>query len=579
MEGHPYMITMAKRLFPGSWGKKDRGYVRFPISKRYIGELNWFMMRFPLKVKNKETWNTLLKGAQEHFKKQEELMNKTIKAKPSQYFIGELKEFQKEGLAFLLHNSRSLLADEMGLGKTPTVLAWLTAQKNNNPPYIIVVPPHILMQWQSEIIKFLGPSIRTHIIKGLKPYCLPDADIYLIHYLILRGWKQELPEYQFSSCVFDEIQELRKQDSEKYSSASLLAESCENVIGLSGTPIYNYGDEMWSVMNILQYQCLGDLQSFKREWCYYDPDNEGWDKVTIKQPQIFGEFLRTEGLMLRRRKEEVMDELPPKRRIVQNIDVNKGKFDELIAPAIELAKEIPSIKDPWKRGKNSMEAIDKARKATGIAKAHYVSAFVKMLLETKEVVLLYGHHHLVMDIFVLELKDHYPVVISGRQTMNEKNEAQKSFMNGDTDLIIVSLRSGIGLNLQRAHCVVFGELDWSPAVHTQCEDRAHRMGVKDSVLCYYLTCGAGTDADMMETLGLKTSQFVNIMGDRPETKQDRMLAQTTMKEHMSSIIKTLQEGGRKKPSPTTEIAEKIRNLERMPKTREPTSLDDFYRGV
>lgn len=578
IEGHPYMITMAKRLFPGSWGKRDRGYIRFPISKRYVGDLNWFMMRFPLKVKNKEAWMELLNGAQEHFEKQEKIRKTKVKANPSSTFIGELKEFQKEGLAFLLHNSRSLLADQMGLGKTPTALAWLTSLKCS-PPYILVVPPHIMRQWDSEIRKFLSPSIRTHMIHGLKPYSLPDADIFIIHYLLLRGWKAELPEYGFSACVFDEIQELRRRTSEKYSAASLLSESCEHAIGLSGTPFFNYGDEMWSVMNILQYKCLGDLESFIREWCYYDPDGGRWDNVTIKEPGIFGDFLRTEGLMLRRRKEEVMNELPPKRRIVQNIDVNQGVFDELIAPAVEQALNIPKIKDPWERGKQSMEAIDVARMATGIAKAHFVCAFVKMLMEAGEAVLLYAHHHKVIDIFLEELKEYYPVIISGRQNQKQKDESQQEFMKGNTDLIIVSLRSGTGLNLQRARCVVFGELDWSPACHTQCEDRAHRIGVKDSVLCYYLTCNYGTDQDMMETLGLKTSQFLSIMGDRIETEEDKMLAQATMKEHMNRIIKTLQGGGKKKPSPITEVAEKIRNLERMPRKIEPTSLEDFYQRV
>ena len=577
LKGHPHMIIQAKRLFPGCWGRRDRGYVCFPISKRYIGDLNWFMIRFPLKIDDIEHWNNLLKEAQEHYITQEKLRKYKPKKNPSSQFNGELRKFQKEGLSFLLHNSRSLLADEMGLGKTPTALAWLTSLKVN-PPYVIVVPPHIQLQWRSEIHKFL-PSSKIHIIQGLKPYPLPDCDIFIIHYLLLRGWKENIADLGFTACVFDEIQELRRDTSEKYSAGGLLAESVEYCIGLSGTPIYNYGDEMWNIMNILQSQCLGDKESFRREWCYYDPDAGFYDNLIIKEPELFGEYLVTEGLMLRRRKDDVLSELPPKRRITQNIDVNTGLFDELIAPAIKQAKKIPTIKDPFERGQESMHAIDQARMATGVAKANYVAGFVKMLLESGENVLLYGHHHRVIDIYVDELKEHYPVLITGRQTREQKDQSQKMFMDDHTKLIIVSLRSGIGLNLQKARCVVFGELDWSPAVHTQCEDRAHRIGTKDSVLCYYLTCGAGTDADMMETLGLKTSQFVNIMGDRPETKQDKMLAQATMKEHMSSIIKTLQEGGRKKPSPSTEIAEKIRNLERMPISKEPTALDDFYSGV
>ncbi|GAH34464.1 unnamed protein product, partial [marine sediment metagenome] len=129
------------------------------------------------------------------------------------------------------------------------------------------------------------------------------------------------------------------------------------------------------------------------------------------------------------------------------------------------AKRISDIKDAFERGRETMMAIDSTRMITGIAKAHYVCAFVKTLMEAGETVILYGHHHAVMDIYMDELKDSYPVMISGRQNANVKDEAQKAFMNGDTDLIIISLRSATGLNLQRARCVVFGELDWSPAVH------------------------------------------------------------------------------------------------------------------
>ncbi|MBE3122231.1 MAG: DEAD/DEAH box helicase [Thermoplasmata archaeon] len=559
---------MTKRLFPGS---KADGHNKcaFPATKRIIGDLNWLMQRFPLDIKNKEEYLKDLTEAQKHFEVQEEMLNKPKKVLPSPKFMGKLLEFQKEGLAFLLHNPRSLLADEMGLGKTICALSWLT-KLNESPPYVIVVPPHILRQWKSEIAKFLGEDISVHVIKGLKPYSLPASEIYLIHYLILRGWKNYLPRFGFNACIFDEIQELRRHESDKYSAASLLAESTDNVIGLSGTPFYNLGAELWNVFNILEHHCLGDYGSFTREWC------TGYLNQRIADPKVFGDYLKSEGLMLRRMKEDVLNELPPKRRIVQNIDVDEGKFDELIAPTVELAKKIPSIKDAWERGRESMQAIDSTRMITGIAKAHYVTAFVKTLMEAGEKVLLYAHHHAVMDIYMEDLKEYLPVMISGRQDAKIKDEAQKAFMAGDTDIIIVSLRSGTGLNLQRARCVVFGELDWSPAIHDQCESRVHRIGVKDSVLCYYLTCNAGTDQHMMETLGLKTSQFINIMGDREETEEDKMMAQTDMQEHMKKVIELLQQGGRKKEISDEKIIEKLKKLERLPTSKEPTSISEFY---
>jgi len=569
VEGHPYMISMAKRLFPGSRGSsRSHGTATFPATKRVVGDLNWFMHRFPLDIKDISEWLKELEGAQEHFQKQESILKMPTKIAPSPKFKGKLLEFQKEGLAFLLHNPRSLLADEMGLGKTIMGLSWLISLKCG-PPYIVVVPPHILRQWKSEIYKFLGENTAVHIIKGLKPYDLPLAHIYLIHYYILRGWKNYLPEFGFNACIFDEIQELRRDVSEKYNGASLLAEATENVIGLSGTPVYNYGNEIYNVLNILEYHCLGDPFSFRREWC------DGDYSKYVTKPAILGDFLKEEGLMLRRRKEEVLSELPPKRRLVQKIDVDTGKFDSMIASVVDNAKAIPEIKDAFERGRSLREAINETRMITGIAKAHYVCAFVKTLLEAGETVVLYAHHHRVMDIYMEELKEHYPVMISGRQTGKVKDLAQKAFMNGDTDLILVSLRSATGLNLQRARCAVFGELDWSPAVHSQSEDRLHRIGQKDSVLCYYLVCPAGTDMDMQETLGLKTSQFVNIMGDKAETEDDKLMAQVDVKEHMKKVLTFLQEGGRKKEI-APDVKGELRKLERMPKAEEPTSLGEFY---
>jgi len=353
---------------------------------------------------------------------------------------------------------------------TPTAISWLTSLKCS-PPYIVVAPPHLLRQWKSEIGKFLGEETSVHIITGLKPYSLPASEIYLIHYLLLRGWKNYLPNFGFNACVFDEIQDLRRSGSDKYSAASLLAESTDSVIGLSGTPVYNLGAEIWNVLNILEYNCLGDFGNFTREWC------EGYGSYRIADPKLLGEYLKEEGLILRRRKEDVLSELPPKRRIIQNIDVDEGKYDELIAPIIDQAKRITDIKDAFERGRETMMAIDSTRMITGIAKAHYVCAFVKTLMEAGETVILYGHHHKVMDIYMEELKDSLPVMISGRQTPTIKDEAQKAFMDGDTDLIIISLRSATGLNLQRAKCVVFGELDWSPAVH--CLDEQTEILTKD----------------------------------------------------------------------------------------------------
>lgn len=140
-----------------------------------------------------------------------------------------------------------------------------------------------------------------------------------------------------------------------------------------------------------------------------------------------------------------------------------------------------------------------------------------------------------MDVYKQELKAFSPGFITGRETTLMKDRAVERFMTGKTDLLCISLRSASGLNLQRATCVVFGELDWSPAVHSQAEDRAHRIGQEDSLLCYYLVSPQGSDASMQEALGLKVSQFVGLMGDTPASQEEQTTYASQARRHVERL--------------------------------------------
>lgn len=534
IKGEPCVTEMAARLFPGS--ERRRGEARFTANRRIIGDVNWLMMRYPLEIapRDRELWKNALAQAREHVllrMNAEKLPRRSTP--PEGTFEGELREFQKEGLSFLLANPRTLLADEMGLGKTVQALACLAAVKEF--PALIVVPPHLLRNWQTEITRFLrleGKPARVCVLTGLKPYQPPEADVYIIHYLLLRGWKQALPQMGFKAVVFDEIQELRHGGTEKYSAASLLAAECERVIGLSGTPIYNKGSEIWNVVNILDYHCLGDWESFTRAWC------DGYGNHLVCNPALLGEHLRREGLILRRTKEEVLAELPPKRRLVQEIDSDDKVYRELMRPVMDQLGSLLALHPDARERALLEEQVGRGeRQATGVAKAPFVAAFVRALEDSGEKVLLFAHHHAVMDIYRRELAAYRPVFITGRESTTQKEEAVARFMEGKTNLCVISLRAASGLNLQRASCVVFGELDWSPAVHSQAEDRAHRMGQKDSILCYYLVAPQGSDRDMQDALGLKVSQFVALMGDQTPELSSIQDAQKAAKAHIEAMLK------------------------------------------
>jgi SWI/SNF-related matrix-associated actin-dependent regulator 1 of chromatin subfamily A len=539
IKAEPCVTELAKRLFPGCIGR-GRGEARFTAHRRIVGEINWLMLRYPLEVRatDRDRWEEALGQAREYAAWREaRLAMPETAAPPKGRFSGELMAFQQEGLAFLLGSRRALLADEMGLGKTVQALAYLatTAQF----PALIVVPPHLMRNWQREIDRFLrlDGGTRVHVIRGLTPYALPEADVYIVHYLLLRGWKQALPEYRFQVVIFDEIQELRRAGTEKYSSASLIAGAADSVIGLSGTPIYNHGGEIWNVVNILDFHFLGGWESFSREWCY------GYNSAIVAKPELLGDHLRREGLMLRRTKAQVLSQLPPKRRLIQEIDWDDALYRDLMVPVLEKVLALEGVQNPSARALAEDDICQRHRQATGIAKAPYVAAFVRSLLEEGEVVLLFAHHHAVMDAYKAGLKAFRPAFITGRESEAQKDAAASAFMQGKTNLCCISLRSASGLNLQRATCVVFGELDWSPAVHSQAEDRAHRIGQVDSLLCYYLVSPRGSDQDMQEALGLKVSQFVKIMGEEAPSQQQKLIFETEARARIQRMIDRIRREG------------------------------------
>ena len=539
VKGDPTVTELCKRLFPGTETSR-RGEARFTAHRRIVGDLNWLMLRYPLTVRQTDMarWEDALAQAREYVIRREEARLMPVRVTPSpSTFNGTLTPFQEEGLGFLMRTDRGLLADEMGLGKTVQALAMLS--ETGAYPALIVAPPHLMCNWQNEIARFVkkpdGSPLTVHVIRGLKPYQLPQADLYLMHYLLLRGWKEALPQAEIPTVIFDEIQELRHSGTEKYSAASLVADAAQRVIGLSGTPIYNKGAEIWNVVNILDYHFLGDYESFTREWCY------GYGNQIVAKPELLGEKLRDEGMMLRRTKQEVLKDLPPKRRLVMAVDSDDGVYRRLMQPIRQTVLQLKNDAEATasQRALWEMEIERGERQATGIAKAPYVAQFVRALLDADEKVLLFAHHHEVMDIYKKELSAYSPAFITGRETPAMKERSVERFMTGRTNLCCISLRAAAGLNLQRASCIVFGELDWSPAVHSQAEDRAHRMGQTDSILCYYLVSSEGCDQDIQDALGLKVSQFVGLMGDEPQSQTDALLSAQEARRYVERLLSRL----------------------------------------
>lgn len=254
---------------------------------------------------------------------------------------------------------------------------------------------------------------------------------------------------------------------------------------------------------------LGNKDDFLREWC------SGWGRrVRVVDPQALGTYLRESFLMLRRTRKEVGRELPPINTIVHTVEYDEAEVQkaENIARQLAIRATTGSFME---RGVAARDLDIFVRHSTGVAKAKGVAEYVKILLDNNEPIILVGWHRDCYDIWLKELADYNPVMYTGSETPAQKEKSKEAFIKGETNLFIISLRSGVGLDGLQEVCttVVFGELDWSPKIHDQVTGRTNRdrKDEQKQVTAIYLVSDCGSDPLIIDLLGLKASQSHGIM--------------------------------------------------------------------
>lgn len=418
-----------------------------------------------------------------------------------------LRDYQEVAAQLMMERGSLLLADVLGAGKTSSFIGALRDPRFL--PCLVVCPTHLPHQWKREINTVL-PWLKVHIGTKGTAYNLAarcngyTPDVLILNYAKLRGWGLELAGKMRSVC-FDEAQELRNNGSDKYNAAYLISEKAELRAGLTGTPIMNYGGDMFNVMQCIDPDILGDRAEFMREWCHGNGN-----KISVTDPAAFGLFLREQGVFLRRTLEEIGRELPDVSRISHVVDLDSDTLDKLTGDeAVGLAEAILSKENkPFERMQAAGDFDWRLRHATGVAKAPYVAAFTRMLLDQDEPVVLLGWHRDCWTMWAESLKAYDPAFFTGHESGKQKQDNAEAFMRGDTNLLCMSLRSAAGLDglQERCRTVVFGELDWSPGIHDQAIGRVHRDGQTKPVLAYFLYAEEGSDPVVMEALNLKRMQ-------------------------------------------------------------------------
>jgi len=513
VEAPPHILMRLKRVI-GKCGRAYRDTIVVTDTPENCRDLEWFTQRYPMDVDPRP----LLIERAAVSRERDEVAGSIISGlyQPRRFELAEpAREYQRLAAELALQTGGMLLADDVGLGKTLSAICALTDPRTR--PALVVTLAHLPRQWEAELKRF-APQLRTHILKKGTPYPLGGSrpgqpelfssfpDVIITNYHKLSGWAGTLAGV-VKSVVFDECQELRRGASDKYKAAARIANAADVRIGLSATPIYNFGGEFYNVIECIRPAALGSRAEFAHEWC------GGWgdDKARIKDPVAFGSYLKGSGLMLRRTRADVGRELPDLTQIPHIVDSDTGPIDAVETRATELARLILDTNKAaggvkWHAAQEISMLV---RQATGVSKAPYVADFVRLLVESGESVVLFGWHREVYSLWMERLKDLAPVMYTGSESPAQKEAARQKFVAGESKVFIMSLRSGAGLDgLQRVcRTVVFGELDWSPGVHTQCIGRVHRDGQPEKVVAYYLLADSGSDPVVADVLGLKRQQL------------------------------------------------------------------------
>lgn len=540
----PHVMIRFKRVFAkaAKWAART---VEISDTPENCRELLWFSERYPIVFEPRER----LEEQARIFERRQldiEAVISGVRPIADVQLALPPRDYQLRAAELAAISGTLLLADDLGLGKTVSAITSLALTKAY--PAIVVTMAHLTTQWRDEILRFC-PGLHVMILQTGQPYDLVQGrgrgrtgrfpDVIISNYHKLSGWAPVLSAIA-RSIVFDECQELRIPDSGKYNAAMEIANSTALRMGLSATPIFNYGKEIHSVLSVLAPDSLGTSEEFSREWC-------GSDGVVL-DPKALGSHLYSSGLMLRRTRAEVGRELPALQRITHLIESDPAPLAAAESRAVELARIIlggSTVKgEKWRAAEEISHLV---RQATGISKAPYVSAFVRMLVESGEKVVLYGWHRAVYDLWAEQLKDFRPAFYTGSESEPQKRESKRRFVAGETPVIILSNRSGAGLDgLQFvSKTVVHGELDWSPAVHDQSDGRVFRDGQKDPVTSWYLTTDSGSDPVIIGVLGLKKSQAVGIV----DPNRDVLERLTVDPEHIKRLAQSVLDGARNTKPP------------------------------
>ncbi|HET9049608.1 MAG TPA: DEAD/DEAH box helicase [Chiayiivirga sp.] len=451
----------------------------------------------------------------------EQLRNAPSVADAPDGFLAQLRPYQREGLAWLNFLSDAglggVLADDMGLGKTVQVLAHLLAEKQRGKldlPALVVAPTSLVGNWRDEAARF-APDLRVLVLHGAdradRYESIPDSDLVITTYPLLPRDRDSLVAQQFSLLVMDEAQAIKNARSQ---AAQVVREiPAQRRLGMTGTPLENHLGELWAQFDAIEPGLLGSETTFTRT--YRTPIEKHADH---ERQQRLNQ--RIGALLLRRRKEDVLDDLPPKTEIVRSLELVDGQrqlYETLRLTQHERVRESIAERGLSQSGIVVLDALlklrqaccdprlvklDAARKVKESAKLDALLELLDNLGAENRRVLVFSQFATMLGLIAEALTQRRikHLMLTGDTPSTQRADLVRSFQEGKVPVFLISLKAGgVGLNLTAADTVIHYDPWWNPAVEAQATDRAHRIGQDKPIFVYKLIC-AGTVEEKIQAM-------------------------------------------------------------------------------
>ena len=425
---------------------------------------------------------------------------------PSPKLQASLRDYQQFGLDWInfLYSFRfgGILADDMGLGKTIQTLSFLQLLKERGEltkPTLIIMPTSLIGNWRDEIEKFT-PDLRYLRLYGIDRAKLFDEidsyDIILTTYQLAQRDEQRYKERSFLYIILDEAQKIKNPKTKM--AVAIKSFKSDYRLALSGTPIENHLGELWSIFDFLMPGFLDNL-SFFRSY-YQNPIEKEHD---FSRRELLNK--KVAPFILRRTKNEVAEELPPKTEIIKRATFSPKQatlYENIRVTMEEKVREVIKGKGLSRSHITILDALLKLRQvcchpqllkldsAKNIKESAKLDMFLELIDELHSEgrkVLVFSQFTSMLTIIEEKIKERKIKYTKLTGATRKRDEAIDKFTKGDAQIFLISLKAGgVGLNLVEADTVIHYDPWWNPAVENQATDRAHRIGQDKAVFVYKL---------------------------------------------------------------------------------------------